>query len=197
MKRRVKADRLTPGLPVIGCAYPKTDGRRGSEFRVSDCPSTAASPSQAKLCPFGSQNPPSDVHQVSRRSKRRGSEISSFRLRVTNGSRFSLIAKISRWLRNVQMGPALRKLIDISEHCRSGPVALRASLGQLLQFRPLAARSPRRIPRFDLPCSGPPSRYRLHATVALARLSGDPCEMEYAIAIGQQINPTMYPRHAP
>jgi hypothetical protein len=46
-----------PGLPVERCAYPMTDRRRGSGFRA--LPSSAASPSQAKLCPFGSQKPPS------------------------------------------------------------------------------------------------------------------------------------------
>jgi hypothetical protein len=45
-----------PGLPVIGCAYLKAVRLRGSGFRASFC--SAASPSQAKLCSFGSQKPP-------------------------------------------------------------------------------------------------------------------------------------------
>lgn len=64
MKRRVKADRLTPAYLSKGALPEKTDRRRGSGFRASS--HSAASPSQAKLCPFGSQKPPSDVHQFSR-----------------------------------------------------------------------------------------------------------------------------------
>jgi len=74
MKRRVKADRLTPAFPQQGALIRRlTDGVAPGFGH----PSTAASPSQAKLCPSGTE-PPSDVHQVSRAAKLI-SEISEYR----------------------------------------------------------------------------------------------------------------------